>query len=410
MVYVPNSGDYRDTIGFNNLLEGNETKRLSIFDVPKGYVSPPRKTRRPSRRQTRKPSRRSSFRKEMVKYVNQSNRARKSSRQLKQEIMQIQRRHNIIPAIPKKSIKQLAVVASKPVAATVAAVAAVSTKPVAAIAVASKPVAAIAVASKPVALTKPVPVSANKHIQYNLLQLLHQSFFHIIKNAGGGDCFFHSVSQALKYQNKYLQYVQIGLRRIIANATTIQMFKEYDIQQWQLFLANDPRGITYIKQLYGNNYNKNIVKEIRIELNKPEKIQDNVKINRLIESLHDLQKYNDFYDYLLSSDYWADTFAINMLRQLLNTQFIIFDSKKNNINCILNFDNKKHKYDGYILIWWTSPTHYELIEYADPEDNQRRREGYFTFESLPMIIKQLINQAAIEEPECNNDIRFPLTN
>ena len=40
MVYVPNFGDYRDTIGFNNLLEGNESKRLSIFDVPKGYVSP----------------------------------------------------------------------------------------------------------------------------------------------------------------------------------------------------------------------------------------------------------------------------------------------------------------------------------------------------------------------------------
>ena len=188
------------------------------------------------------------------------------------------------------------------------------------------------------------------------------------------------------------------------------MFKEYDIQQWQLFIANDPRGITYIKQLYGNNYNKNIVKEIRIELNKPSKIQDNVKINKLIESLHEHQLFHNFKEYLLSSDYWADTFAINMLRQLLNTQFIIFDSNKNEINCILNFDDKKHKYDGYILIWWTSPTHYELIEYADPEDKQHRREGYFTFNSLPMIIKQLINQAAIEEPVCNNDINFPLTN
>jgi hypothetical protein len=383
MVYIPNSGDYRDTIGFNNLLEGQESKKLSIFDVPKGYVSPTRKTKR----QTRKPSRRSSFRKEMVKYVNRSSRARKSSRKIKQEIMQIQQRHNIIPAIPKKTYKPVIVPAKPwPVSAPV----------------------------KPIALSAPtklvVPVSANKNKQPNLLQLLHHNFFHIIKNAGGGDCFFHSVSQALKYQNKYLQYVQIGLRRIIANATTIQMFKEYDIQQWQLFLANDPRGITYIKQLYGNNYNKNIVKEIRVELNKPEKIQDNVKINRLIESLHDLQRYNnDFYDYLLSSNYWADTFAINMLRQLLNTQFIIFDSNKNEINCILNFDDKKHKYDGYILIWWTSPTHYELIEYADPEDKKHGREGYFTFDSLPMIIKQLINQSAIKEPYCNNDIKFPLT-
>ena len=376
MVYFPNSGDYRDTIGFNNLLEGNETKHLSIFDVPKGYVSPARKTRR----QTRKSSRRSSFRKEMVKYVNKSSHSRKSRRKIKKEIMQIQQRHNIIPAIPRKSIKQIPVL-TKPVA--------VNTKVI------------------PV-LTKPVAV--NTKVANNLLQLLHQNFFHIIKNAGGGDCFFHSVSQALKYQNKRLHYVPIGLRRIIANATTVQMFKEYDIQQWQLFIANDLRGITYIKQIYGNNYNKNIVKEIRIELNKPEKIQDNIKINRLIESLHDLQKYDNFYDYLLLSEYWADTFAINMLRQLLNTQFIIFDSNKNEINCILNFDNKKHKYDGYILIWWTSPTHYELIEYANPEDKQHKREGYFTFNSLPMIIKQLINQSAIEEPYCNNDIRFPLTN
>ena len=377
MVYVPNSGDYRDTIGFNNLLKGQESKKLSIFDVPKGYISPPRKTIR----QTKKLSRHSSFRKEMVKYVNRSSRARKSSRKIKQEIMQIQRRHNIIPAIPRKSIKQVAVLAKHAVA----------------------PVKPVAMPVKPVVLSK-------QYKQNNLLQLLNQSFFHIIKNAGGGDCFFHSVSQALKYQNKYLQYVQIGLRRILANATTIQMFKEYDIQQWQLFIANDPRGITYIKQLYGNNYNKNIVKEIRIELNKPSKIQDNVKINKLIESLHEHQLFHNFKEYLLSSDYWADTFAINMLRQLLNTQFIIFDSNKNEVNCILNFDDKKHKYDGYILIWWTSPTHYELIEYADPKDKQHKREGYFTFNSLPMIIKQLINQAAIEEPECNNDIRFPLTN
>ena len=403
MVYVPNSGDYRDTIGFNNLLEGQESKKLSIFDVPKGYVSPPRKTRRPTGRNTRKPSRRSSFRKEMVKYVNNSSRARKSSRQLKQEIMQIQQRHNIIPAIPRKSIKPLAKLVIKP-AIVPAKPAIVPAKPAI---VPAKP--AIVPAKQVAVPVKPV-ISAKQYNQNNLLQLLHHNFFHIIKNAGGGDCFFHSVSQALKYQNKRLKYVQIGLRRIITNAITVQMFKEYDIQQWQLFLANDSRGITYIKQLYGNNYNKNTVKEIRTELNKPEKIQHNVKINRLIESLHDIQRFPAFNDYLLSSDYWADTFAINMLRQLLNTQFIIFDSKKNNINCILNFDNKKHKYDGYILIWWTSPTHYELIEYADPEDNQRRREGYFTFESLPMIIKQLINQAAIEEPECNNDIRFPLTN
>jgi hypothetical protein len=83
MVYIPNSGDYRDTIGFNNLLEGQESKKLSIFDVPKGYVSLTRKTRR----QTRKPSRRSSFRKEMVKYVNRSSHSRKSRRKIKKEIM-----------------------------------------------------------------------------------------------------------------------------------------------------------------------------------------------------------------------------------------------------------------------------------------------------------------------------------
>ena len=111
MVYFPNSGDYRDTIGFNNLLEGNESNHLSIFDVPKVYVSPPRKTRR----QTRKPSRRSSFRKEMVKYVNRSSRPRKSSRKIKQDIMQIQQRYNIIPAIPRKSIKLIPVL-TKPVA------------------------------------------------------------------------------------------------------------------------------------------------------------------------------------------------------------------------------------------------------------------------------------------------------
>ena len=255
---------------------------------------------------------------------------------------------------------------------------------------------------KPIQTQYPIkkPIQSNPT---NLLGILTQNNFQVVPNDGGGDCFFLTISEGLKsYNSTYSQ----NLRKLVSSNTTTQMFAEYDNQQWQLFIANDRRGITYIGQIYGDNYNKNNVNRIRQELSKPMNKQNNNEINNLIYTLHNPKLFPTFKLYLESSNYWADTLAVTLLRRLLNVQFIIFDSNQNNINCILNENNNKNNYNGYILIWWTSPTHYELIIYNNPTDN--KQYGFFTFATLPPIIKNMINSFVIKSPECNNDVKFPI--
>ena len=229
--------------------------------------------------------------------------------------------------------------------------------------------------------------------------------FKVITNDGGGNCFFLTLSQALQYQNNKTKYDQQGLRKLVADNTTTQMFYEYDVQQWQLFISKDPRGVAYIRQVYGENYDKNIVNQIKQELSKALNIHDNNKIEKLTISLHKPNLLPNFKEYIKSASYWADTFAITLLRNLLKIQFIIIDSNAKNINCILNTasQNNKVSYDGYILIWWISPAHYELIIYNDLNPT-----GYFTFKTIPQEVKVVLNNEATTNPLCNNDVKFPI--
>jgi len=411
MVYIPNSGDYRDTIGFNNLLEGQESKKINIFVVPKGYVSPPRKTRRPTGRNTRKPSRRSSFRKEMIKFVNNSSRAKKSSRQIKQDIMKIQQRHNIIPIMPRKKSNSLHKLENyQPVQQQQQQQQQQPVQP-------RPEQQQMQYLVKSPINKQPLPKhqtevypnqiyrrQRRQQIKYvNLLQLLTTNYFIIIKNDGGGDCFFHSVSQGLASSKNKKYFSHTALRKMVSENITLPIFKDYELQQWELYMADDNRGKSYIRQIYGGSLpqsKKDIIKQINKEFDKL--IYNNNKIKDLKNSLPDLTKFNDFVKYVNTSNYWADSVAVNILSQILNVQFVIFDSNFNQIECLIRDTYTKKMYDGYILIWWTSPVHYELITYNNT--------GFFTFETLPPLIKSMINDNATINPPCNSDARFPLTN
>ena len=166
-------------------------------------------------------------------------------------------------------------------------------------------------------------------------------------------------------------------------------------------MLNDPRGKHYIQIIYGHpipQKQNDLIRQIKYEYSKH--MHNNKQIEQLKINLTDKSKFNEFIKYINNSIYWADTMAVQKLSELLNIHFIIFDSTYNRLDCLFrNIDNKKN-YNGYILIWWTSPVHYELITY-----NGR---GFFTFDILPPLIKSIVDNNAKINPNCNSDNRFPI--
>jgi hypothetical protein len=246
-----------------------------------------------------------------------------------------------------------------------------------------------------------------------------------IPNNGGGDCFFYSVAQANIPRNIIDQIADpriralFGngpitmqqLRNVVAELVSVSDFMDYNTQQVQLYVAEqnpsykqNKRATLYMKELYTaqelQQMNPNIENIKRLLQNV---VQDNEEINRLIQSMMSIeearQKINSFKRYVRTSNYWADMMTVNLLRDSLNIQFIIFDSNERQITNIIKFDDQR-MFAGYIIIWWTSPVHYELLQYNGT--------GFFTFETLPPLIKYLVNANVENCPQCNDDAHFPI--
>ena len=289
----------------------------------------------------------------------------------------------------------------------------------------------------------------NSNHKSSLLPGKLQNEFVIKPNEGGGDCFFHSVRQGLATIGKI--YSVADLRQIVASEID---FDKYDENMWSYYFSgtNDGRQ-TYFSQMYkhftkdqatiikhikklqksislspdGVNIQKQITKlkydidnstdfeEIQelttqqyelkrqLQLITPDTVEINKVINTLIQSLRGInynEKKENFKKYILSSSYWADAPAIKILSNYFNIHFVIFMRSDEQIYCLPKDDNnKKKKYDGYIIIWWTDPVHYELM-------TTHNGQGYFTFDKLPIIIKSEICNIMTKRNNCNDDANF----
>ena len=248
-----------------------------------------------------------------------------------------------------------------------------------------------------------------------------------IPNAGGGDCFFHSVAQAnipryiidqianprirAMFGNGPITMQQ--LRNVVAELVSVSDFVDYNIQQVQIYVAEQnpnykvtKRATLYMKFIYTQEelqQRNPIIEQIKRLMQVPLDQQDNRAITGLIERMMPIAearaKIELFKQYVRSSNYWADMMTVNLLREVLNIQFIIFDSYEHQITNILKFNNQR-MFAGYIIIWWTSPVHYELLQYNGT--------GFFTFETLPPLIKYLVNANVENCPQCNDDAHFPI--
>jgi len=236
--------------------------------------------------------------------------------------------------------------------------------------------------------------------------------YHIVDNEGGGDCLFLVIQMAL--EDTELQTTVEELRKILSENVNDTIFEQYqsiymgihsELQNIENSMKHTKDTIQKFKKQCINISNK---QENKAMLDKITELRENytkmnsekTSVNELMNEFRFMEHVKDVDDlkkYVMTSDYWADTWAISTLEKKLNIKIVVFSEeayKSHDLDSVLlcgqdNEDTQKSKNpDFYILTSYTG-NHYTLITY----DTRKR----FIFTSLPSQIKSLIINKCIEK-------------
>lgn len=237
----------------------------------------------------------------------------------------------------------------------------------------------------------------------------------LIDNEGGGDCFFAVIRDGLLGIN--INMTVDELREVVAKNATEAQFKSY-IKLYEMYLneinettlkINDKKKVfnklkVDLKAEKDRVRQKQIVEQaqkIKLEyktLVKERKMAiDNIEEVKMMQNIKSL---DDFRGLILSTDYWADTWAISLLERELNVKIVIMSSdnyeEKNMENIMICGDmvdedirTEKRKFNPkYYIMTDHSGDHYKLITY--------KNKRIFNYEELPYDMKDLILTRCME--------------
>lgn len=241
----------------------------------------------------------------------------------------------------------------------------------------------------------------------------------ILDNEGGGDCLFAVIRDA--YAHIGYQTTVYKLRELLAGQLTLDKF-ESDRKLYLEFESRKDEIKSNMKDLKTSmeEYEKRIrklkkqespntdeiekinetIKDLfskyeieRKELKKAEK--DQTDYIGYISEIDSLEKYRD---YMKSSNYWGDAWAISTLEALLKVKLIIFSeeaySQRFNdgvLNCGIvsqMLENKPFDPEYYIMTTY-SGSHYRLITY--------KNKHIFNYKEIPYSVKILIVNKCLEK-------------
>ena len=177
--------------------------------------------------------------------------------------------------------------------------------------------------------------------------------FKVIQNSGGGDCFFMIICQAYKTIDPDTTMSVIKLRRLLSYALTERQFTEYktlydDYSQEEKKIVKENQDIATrnkeIKERFQNSQSKQEKLELKaeseklIERNKRvmqelEVIKENKKEVKFMKGVKTIQQLREIIQKgEMTSEYWADAWAIAALEIILNIKFIILSYNDYNQN------------------------------------------------------------------------------
>jgi len=256
-----------------------------------------------------------------------------------------------------------------------------------------------------------LPAPRNNWIQ-NFLKNPHYNI-HLIK--GDGNCFFSTVIEA---------FAQIGrettiekLRKMLSDEVTDEIYQQYRAVYTALDgqIRNYTKDMEQIKRTLevelkarsqktkSKNDAELLVNEAKslkkkYEVLAAEKKQTQDLLYSTTGNLSNITSFDLFKEYIQSSNYWADTWAISTIEKKLNIKMIIFNEEsfnQNDLNSVFNCgeSNKDLQTKGafnpeYYIITTYSGNHYQLVSYHDKK--------ILKYNEIPYHIKILVIKKCLE--------------
>ena len=249
--------------------------------------------------------------------------------------------------------------------------------------------------------------------------------YNIIDNEGGGDCFFAVIRDAFKSININLP-IQTQ-REMFSQHINEDLFKTYKELYDNLFsnIKNNQEEQDILlekRKLIKSQYDNNVLiakqekdrnKQLQLRQKLKELKNDYTNNKTLILSLkkekkesesllkefqfmQNIKDINQLKEFVLTSDYWANSSTITILEELLNIKTIILNNEfyhnsqyQNIIQCgdmVPDNISKKGVFKPkYYILFDYNGTHYQLITY--------KNKSALRFHEIPYMIKQeLINK------------------
>lgn len=234
--------------------------------------------------------------------------------------------------------------------------------------------------------------------------------YSILENEGGGDCFFAVVRDAFRQIGK--QTTVKKMRALLAKEVTNDLFKEYKTRYNDFFaeyqtLSAEMNAIAKMnkemKRRVLNVTNKTehnqILKdaaELSSRYKRLKQSRDTTK-SLLDDYIHmqNIQNVEQLREYVMTSQYWADEWAISTIERILNIKMIMLDeiAYKNGdsdgvLLCGPVHNNLKDFSPDYYIITSYVGDHYRLITY--------KNKNILKFRELPYNMKTMVVNKCLE--------------
>jgi len=245
---------------------------------------------------------------------------------------------------------------------------------------------------------------------------MKNNLYNIIDNEGGGDCLFAVVRDAFKQIGEITTVDK--LRDLIAKEATEDLFQQYR----GIYLSMENSIIENEKEMKSNMNQLKIIKkriqEKTADRTESQKLLTDAKtIKTRIEELKQSNKDNTQFlqynfgfmknidtlkklqEFMTTSSYWADVWAISTLEEKLNFKFLIFSEEsfsEGAIHSVLQCGDSTENLmrqgifkPNYYIMTSYSGQHYRLITYKD--------KRIFNYREIPYDVKMLVINKCMEK-------------
>ena len=244
---------------------------------------------------------------------------------------------------------------------------------------------------------------------------MRNRYYNVVDNEGGGDCLFAVLRDA--YETKSMDVTVAQLRTRLSEAATEPVYLNFR-EQYDMYKKAVPEADKELKRLWTEIHQLKTAeaqerdREVKLELVEKAKILISEWKRTRGEKKHTLVLLKDFKfmqtvtsldqfkAIVQTCNFWAETWAISTLEELLDIKLIILSSQnyeQGDVGNVLicggsvaqSFEEKGvFKPKHYIIVDHTG-SHYKLVTY--------KGRGLFTFPQIPHNIKELVVDKCMEK-------------